>query len=94
MSEHMGGTVEFVQTCGACPEQYGVFLGSEQIGYVRLRHGAFRVDYPDCGGEVVMRAEFDDWEDQGAFATEEQRAEYLAAAEVVLLAAHSGRAHE
>lgn len=80
--------VRFVLTCGACPEQYDVFLGSERIGYVRLRHGALRVDYPDCGEQTVMEAELNDWNDQGAFATEEQRCEYLTAAEVVLLAAH------
>ena len=31
-----------IQTCGACPEQYDVFLGDKQIGYVRLRGGALR----------------------------------------------------
>lgn len=45
-----------VLTCGACPEQYDVFLGQLQIGYLRLRHGAFRADYPDCGGETVYEA--------------------------------------
>lgn len=44
---------EIVQTCAACPEQYEVFLGDQQIGYLRLRHGTFRADYPDCGGLTV-----------------------------------------
>jgi hypothetical protein len=30
-------------TCGACPEQYDVFLGSQYVAYFRLRHGVFRV---------------------------------------------------
>lgn len=45
------------QTCGACPEQYDVFddLG-QQVAYFRLRHGGFRVDVPDCGGETIYTA--------------------------------------
>jgi len=27
------------KTCGACPEQYDVFLEGENVGYMRLRHG-------------------------------------------------------
>lgn len=40
-------------TCGACPEQYDVFLDGSKVGYLRLRHGRFRADVPDCGGETV-----------------------------------------
>lgn len=29
------------QTCGACPEQYDVYLGEKVVGYLRLRHGYF-----------------------------------------------------
>lgn len=45
------------QTCGACPEQYDVFddLG-QQVAYFRLRHGGFRVDVPNCGGETIYTA--------------------------------------
>ncbi len=45
------------QTCGACPEQYDVYddLG-QQVAYFRLRHGGFRVDVPDCGGETIYTA--------------------------------------
>jgi len=42
-----------VQTCGACPEQYDVFRGDEQVAYLRLRHGFFRVDLGECGGEII-----------------------------------------
>ncbi|KKN88767.1 hypothetical protein LCGC14_0243740 [marine sediment metagenome] len=46
-----------VQTCGACPEQYDVLdENDEQVGYLRLRHGGFRADYPGCGGETVYSA--------------------------------------
>lgn len=41
---------------GACPEQYDVYKGDTQIGYLRLRHGHFRADYGDCGGETVYEA--------------------------------------
>jgi hypothetical protein len=43
-------------TCGACPEQYDAYLNGKQVGYLRLRWGFFRVDYPDCGGEVIYQA--------------------------------------
>ena len=47
-----------VLTCPACPEQYEVFDDNtrEQIGYLRLRHGWFRADVPECGGETVYEA--------------------------------------
>lgn len=41
---------------GACPEQYGAFLDGEKVGYLRLRHGGFTVECPDCGGCLVFEA--------------------------------------
>ena len=45
------------QTCSACPEQYDVFdcLGN-QVAYFRLRHGLFRAEVPDVGGDFVYGA--------------------------------------
>jgi hypothetical protein len=44
-------------TSTACPEQYDVFdANGDQVGYLRLRHGYFRADVPDCGGETVYEA--------------------------------------
>lgn len=41
-------------TCIACPEQYDAFdEAGRRIGYLRLRNGRFRVDFPDCGGETL-----------------------------------------
>lgn len=48
--------IDLQETCGACPEQYDAYIGELQVGYLRLRHGAFRVDVPQCGGEVVYQA--------------------------------------
>lgn len=45
-----------VRTCGACPEQYDVYFGDFQIGYLRLRHGSFSASYPDYTGETVFHA--------------------------------------
>jgi hypothetical protein len=49
--------LKLVCTCSACPEQYDVFDGERQVGYLRLRHGDFRADCPDCGGETVYESE-------------------------------------
>lgn len=49
--------LKLVCTCGACPEQYDVFDGDKQVGYLRLRHGYFRADCPDCGGETVYESQ-------------------------------------
>jgi len=61
-------------TCHACPEQYDVFddLG-QQVAYFRLRHGGFRVDVPDVGGETIYTA---NPEGDGIF-TREERVRYL-----------------
>lgn len=80
-------------TCTSYPEQYDVFLGDEdgeQIGYLRLRHGYFRADYPNVMGYEVYgvdldsgvryggRGEFDDY----------QRLHYLTEAVNALLTHH------
>lgn len=50
------GEFTLVQTCYACPEQYDAYIGEEQVGYFRLRHGRFYVDSPDAGGYTVYQA--------------------------------------
>lgn len=49
--------IRLEQTCPTCPEQYDAFVGDQQVGYLRLRHGTFRVDVPDVDGETVYTAE-------------------------------------
>jgi len=66
--------LKLVLTCPACPEQYDVFDESgRQVGYLRLRHGFFRADYPDVGGETVYT---DDPEGDGIF-LDTERERYL-----------------
>lgn len=64
-------------TCSACPEQYDVFddATGDQIGYLRLRHGYFRADVPDCGGETVYESEPNG---DGVFDNDEERERELA----------------
>ena len=59
-----------VCTCDACPEQYDVFKDQRQVGYLRLRHGEFRADVPECGGKTVY--ETCDCEGDGCFEDEER----------------------
>ena len=46
----------FIQTCGACPEQYDAMIGDTIVGYLRLRRGNFTVRCPDSSGDVVYSA--------------------------------------
>ena len=56
---------KLVCTCGACPEQYDVFdAGGQQVGYLRLRHGCFSAEYPECGGDEVFYSEASDGDGQ------------------------------
>lgn len=80
----MAQKIKLVQTCGACPEQYDAYIDDERIGYLRLRHGYFSVEYPWVGGEVVYSVNtngdglFDDGEREG----------HLAAARLALIKKH------
>jgi hypothetical protein len=40
---------------GSCPEQYNVYLGDKEVGYLRLRHGRFTAETP-FGGKTVYEA--------------------------------------
>lgn len=67
---------EFRMTCMACPEQYDVFLGEELVGYVRLRWGCIRAEFPDVWRELVYVHEFND-PFMGCFDNEKQRMKHL-----------------
>lgn len=63
--------IKLVQTCMACPEQYDAFdEKGNLVGYLRLRHGTFRVEVPDIGGKTVYTAHP---RGAGAFMDEEQK---------------------
>lgn len=49
--------IRLVMTCPEFPEQYEAFIGDKQVGYLRMRHGVFRVDFPDCGGETIYETD-------------------------------------
>lgn len=78
-----------ILTCSACPEQYDVYKGKQRIGYLRLRHGWFRADYPDCGGMTVYEAEP---KGDGAF-EDDERDKFLGEAVAALLKHHRAEAN-
>lgn len=68
------------QTCGACPEQYDVYMGGVEVGYLRLRHGRFRAE---CHDAVVYAT--DESAGEGQF-TDEERPYFLRkACEAILI---------
>ena len=49
--------IKLVRTSLAVPKQYDAFDESgEQVGYLRLRHSRFRVDFPGIGGQTIFEA--------------------------------------
>lgn len=65
----------------ACPEQYDVLnKNNEQVGYLRLRHGWFRADCPDCGGATVYEAHT---RGDGCFDEDERVPQLTAAVEAI-----------
>lgn len=63
----------FLNTCAACPEQYDVYReNGELCGYVRLRWGVLRADYPNIDGETIYTKTYED-DFKGCFDNEEER---------------------
>lgn len=67
----------FIPYTLACPAQYDV-EDSEgtHVGYVRLRWGILRCDYPDWGGEIIYTHNFHE-DFKGIFDSDEERDEYF-----------------
>ncbi len=63
-----------VLTCHACPEQYAVYKGDEEIGYIRLRHGHLYATEGDAGGSKIYEAET---RGDGMFYDEKEREYHL-----------------
>lgn len=78
---------KLIRTCGACPEQYEVFLDGSLIGDLRLRHGYFSARYPDFMGDIVYGS---NPKGDGVFYPEE-RDQYLQAAVAALKCTHENK---
>lgn len=76
-----------VRTCFACPEQYDVMVGDEQVAYLRLRHGHFTARVPDVGGEIVYECHP---EGDGLF-EDDERVKYLTEAILAIQAYYVNR---
>ncbi len=73
--------MRLIRTCDACPEQYDVFQGKRNIGYLRLRWGHFVAEYLPAGrldhtAVVVYEHQFPDGL-RGEFRDESERERYL-----------------
>ena len=67
----------FVKTCDEYPEQYDVYdYRNRIVGYVKLRWGHLKCEYPDVGGKVIYSTSIGD-ELVGAFENEKQRELHL-----------------
>lgn len=66
----------FHKTCDACPEQYDVYKGAKQVGYVRLRMGNLTVDFPDALDKLIYHKKFSE-EYKGCFSDDNERMTYL-----------------
>lgn len=72
--------LEFVETSMACPEQYDVFdITGKLVGYVRLRWGELRCDFPNVHGSMIYHYSFEheDGSLKGWFSNDDERMEYL-----------------
>lgn len=82
----MADDITLLQTCSAAPEQYDAYLGTRQVGYLRLRHGHFTVKCPGAGGSLVFEAYP---QGDGAF-LDDERPHYLQAAKRAIWAHLAG----
>ena len=78
--------LRFEKTSSACPEQYDVFKGGKQVGYIRVRHGVLSCRYPNNHGKTIYAHQFED-EWKGYFDNEEERTFYLEECKNALLKA-------
>ena len=58
------------------PEQWEIFKGAKQVGYIRIRSGILTCYYPDCNGVKVYSHKFDD-DSKGCFDNDEECKHYL-----------------
>jgi hypothetical protein len=76
--------VKLDRTCVACPEQYDAYVENKKVGYLRLRHGYFRVDFKDninLNGKTIYEASP---KGDGIF-EEDEREHYLTEAKIAII---------
>jgi len=66
----------FHKTCDMCPEQYDVYKGTKQVGYVRLRWGNLTVDFPNALDKLIYSKDFGNGY-KGCFNDDNERILYL-----------------
>lgn len=79
--------IELVETCGACQEQYDAYIKGVQVGYLRLRHGIFTVDFPDSGGRRLLT----EYPDGDGIFTSEERDGFLYKAKQAIITAYNSK---
>jgi hypothetical protein len=74
-----GIELDFFMTCSTCPEQYDVFLGTKQIGYVRLRGARLQAAYPNVDADYSFVHHFSSENDywKGRFYSDNERNYWL-----------------
>ena len=77
-------SLRFEKTCDACPEQYDVFDGDKEVGYVRLRFSHLYASCPSVGGKVVYEATIGESGWDGCFENEAQREFHLGEIETAI----------
>lgn len=65
--ERLVDGLRFLLTCSSCPEQYDVYSGEMQVGYVRLRHSEFTVEFPEPGRTLILYVRYREGADAGEF---------------------------
>ena len=86
--------LHFKQTCSGCPEQYDVFdENGNLVGYIRLRWGELRCEYPSYGGIEIYNASVGNgW--AGVFPTDRLRTCHLTKIANAILERMKGEKHE
>jgi hypothetical protein len=69
-------TINFINTCIACPEQYDVYIEGNCIAYIRLRFGQLICTMP-FGRKTIFEHSFED-SYKGEFTNDKERKYYLA----------------
>lgn len=84
----------FHKTGYACPEQYDVYKGSKQVGYVRLRFGWLRASYPSYLDETIYEKRYKEVYKGWFFDEDEKITELSKIADCILKKIKGGKKNE